>query len=131
MDFLFELLVQLVIEVIGQLLVEGLFELGLESLTHPFRTEQESSPIFAAIGHLLMGAGAGAISLVVLPHRVVPHSPLPGLSLVLSPLANGVVMHAIGRRWNDYPNDRPALFSFRAGVLFAFAMALVRFLRLR
>jgi hypothetical protein len=40
-------------------------------------------------------------------------------------------MQAIGRRWDDRPEDRPALFSFRAGVLFACAMALVRFLWLR
>ena len=130
-DFLFELLIQVVIEGIGQILVEGVFELGLDAVVDSLRRESESRPVLAAIGHLLLGALAGAISLLAVPHRLVPRSSLPGLSVVLSPLANGIVMHAIGRRWDDRPNDRPAPFTFRAGVLFGFAMALVRFVWLR
>ena len=131
MDFLFELLIQLVIDVIGQLLVEGLFELGLESLVGGEWPERGSSPFVSAVRHLLLGAFTGAISLFVLPHRLVPYSPVPGLSLILSPLGNGIVMHLIGRRWNDRPSDRPALFTFGAGFLFGFGMALVRFVWLR
>src|SRR5262249_25858047 len=67
----------------------------------------------------------------VLPHRLVPYSPVPGLSLILSPLGNGIVMHLIGRRWNDRPSDRPALFTFGAGFLFGFGVGLGRFVWLR
>jgi hypothetical protein len=130
-DFLFELLIQIVIEGIGQVLIEGLFELGLEATVDSLQRERESRPIVAAIGHLLLGALAGVISLLAVPHRLAPRSFLPGLSVVLSPLANGIIMHAIGRRWDDRPSDRPGPFTFRAGVLFAFAMALVRFVWLR
>jgi len=87
--------------------------------------------MLAAMGHLLLGALAGAASLAVIPHRLVPSSPLPGLSLVLSPLGNGIVMQAIGRWWDTRPDDRPALFTFTAGAIFAFAMALVRVLWFR
>ena len=91
----------------------------------------EASPIVAAIGHVLLGALAGAASMAVLPHRLVANPPMAGLSLILSPLGNGLVMQAIGRWWDTHPDDRPALFTFRAGAIFAFAMALVRFLWLR
>lgn len=130
-DFLFELLIQIVIEGVGQILIEGVFGLGLEAVVDSLQRESESRPILAAIGHMLLGALAGVISLLAVPHRLAPRSPVPGLSVVLSPLANGIIMHAIGRRWDDRPNDRPAPFTFRAGVLFAFAMALVRFVWLR
>ena len=36
-------------------------------------------------------------------------------------------MHWIGEFWSDRGRDRPALFAFGAGALFAFGMALVRF----
>jgi hypothetical protein len=46
------------------------------------------------------------------------------------PLGTGVAMHWIGEFWVQRQKDRPALFSFRAGALFAFGMALVRFIYL-
>jgi hypothetical protein len=56
---------------------------------------------------------------------------MPGLSLVLAPIGTGVVaMHGLGEFWLRRGMDRPALFSFRAGAIFAFGMALVRFVYL-
>ena len=61
-------------------------------------------------------------------HRsLVPPGPLPGLSLIVSPLVTGLVMQTIGDMVADRDGDRPVLFSFRAGAIFAFGMALVRF----
>ena len=36
-------------------------------------------------------------------------------------------MHSLGEFWRERGRDRPILFSFRAGALFAFGMALVPF----
>jgi hypothetical protein len=47
---------------------------------------------------------------------------------VLSPIGTGIAMHWIGEFWRE--RGRPALFSFRAGAIFAFGMALVRFVYL-
>jgi hypothetical protein len=108
-----------------------LFELvtafGWESLKDSVRRERESAPLLAASGHLLMGLAAGAISLLILPRRLTPHSPLPGLSLLLSPIGTGVIMHWLGEFWRERGRDRPVLFSFQAGAIFAFGLALVRF----
>jgi hypothetical protein len=64
---------------------------------------------------------------LIVRQRLTPYYPLPGLSLVLSPIATGIAMHWIGEFWSDRGRDRPALFTFGAGALFAFGMALVRF----
>ena len=100
---------------------------GWESLKDSVRPERESTLVLAAAGHLLMGLAAGVISLMIVPRRLAPHSPLPGLSLLLSPIGTGVAMHWLGEFWRERGRDRPVLFSFRAGAMFAFAMALVRF----
>ena len=118
---------QLVLEIIGQVLFEFVAALGWESLKDSARRERESTPVLSGIGHLLLGVSAGALSLLIIPRRLTPRSPLPGLSLVLSPIGTGIAMHWIGEFWRERSRDRPILFSFRAGAIFAFGMALVRF----
>lgn len=118
---------QLVLEVAGQVLFEFVAAYGWESLKDSVRLERESTPVLAATGHLLLGVCAGIISLLIVPRRLAPHSPLPGLSLALSPVGTGIAMHWIGKLWHERGQDRPVLFTFRAGAVFAFGMALVRF----
>lgn len=126
-EAVFEFLVQMVIEIVGQALFEIVISMGWDSLAHSVRSERQANPILAGIGHLLLGMTAGVVSLFILPSRVTPRSPLPGLSLILSPIGTGLVMDRIGEWWRERGNDRPVLFSFRAGATFAFGMALVRF----
>ena len=103
---------------------------GWESLKHSVRRDRESTPVLAGTGHFLLGVCAGILSLLVVGRRLAPHSPLPGLSLVLSPIGTGTAMRWMGEFWRERGRDRPALFSFRAGAIFAFGMALVRFVYL-
>ncbi len=121
-----EFLFQVVVEVIGQILFEVVFGVGSESLKHSSGREGRSHPVLAAIGHFLMGVIAGGVSLLLFNERLLSRSAFPGLSLLLSPLATGAAMHVIGARWEN-EEERPRLFSFRAGATFAFGMALVRF----
>ena len=123
-----ELLLQIVLEIVGQVLFEFIAAFGWESLKDSTRRERESTPVLSGTGHLLLGLFAGILSLFIVPRRLTPHSPLPGVSLVLSPIGTGIVMHWIGEFWRERGGrDRPILFSFRAGAIFAFGMALVRF----
>ena len=117
-----EFLLDLLVEVGGQVL----FELAAQSLTDAVGPQREARPVAAGFGHLLMGLVAGIISLGVVRHRLTPQSPVPGISLIMSPLVTGLVMDTLGRLWRDR-GDRPALFTFRGGAVFAFGMALVRF----
>jgi hypothetical protein len=118
------------VEVVAQILFEVATGLGWESLKDSVRRERRSTPLLAGIGHVLMGLCGGVVSLLVFGSRVIPRPPIPGLSLVLSPIATGIAMHWIGEFWRERGRDRPALFSFRGGALFAFGMALVRFIYL-
>ena len=97
---------------------------------HASRRKRESTAALAAPGHFLMGAGAGIVSLLIVGRRLTSHSPLPGLSLFLSPLGTGLAMRWIGEFWREREMDGPGLFSFQAGAIFAFGMALVRFVYL-
>lgn len=118
---------QLVLEVLADAVIELAGGLGIETLKHAVGRTRRSSPYLAAAGHFLLGLAAGAVSLLVVHRSLVPPGPLPGLSLIVSPLVTGLVMQTIGDMVAHRDGDRPVLFSFRAGAIFAFGMALVRF----
>jgi hypothetical protein len=129
-EFFFELLLQLVLEILGEILIEIVAGLGWESVKHSLRGHRKSTPFLAGFGHLLMGLIAGVVSLILFGHRLTPASGLPGLSLVAAPIGTGLAMHRLGEFWEQRGQDRPVLFTFRAGAIFAFGMALVRFVHL-
>jgi hypothetical protein len=118
------------LDIAGQIVFEIVSALGWESVKHEVRRERESTPVLAAMGHFLMGVAAGILSLLIVGWRLTSQSPLPGLSLVLSPVGTGLAMQWIGKFLHDHGMVRPSLFSFRAGAIFAFGMALVRFVYL-
>jgi hypothetical protein len=84
--------------------------------------------VFAGLGALLLGAVAGAITRVVWPGRIVAPGPLPSLSLLLSPVITGLAMDRYGEWRETRGGSRSFLATFWGGALFAFGMALVRFL---
>jgi hypothetical protein len=121
MEVLFELLGELIVQLFGELLVEA----GWHTLAEPFR--REPNPWVAAIGHLLLGALVGGLSLLVFPNHLTPAGAARWLNLALTPVVAGAVMVAVGR-WRArrgsavLPIDR-----FAWGYLFALALAAVRF----
>ena len=116
-------------------LVEVAFEVlanvAVEALGEAVSDADQSSRILAGIGHALMGTAAGALSLFFLPRQVAPQVGFPGMSLAIAPLCAGVLLDSMGRWWERRGNVRMALFTFRGGVVFALAMAIVRFVCLR
>lgn len=99
--------------------------LGLHSMREPFR--RPPNPWLAAIGYAILGAIAGGLSLLILPTLFVQSHSLQLMNVVLTPIAAGLAMMAIGawRRRRDQEVIR--LDKFAYGYLFALAMALVRF----
>ena len=79
---------------------------------------------------VLDGPCAGILSVLLFGRRLVPRPLIPGLSLVLSPIVTGIAMDWMGELLSERGKHRPALFSFWAGAVFAFGMALVRFVYL-
>jgi hypothetical protein len=119
-----------VLEVVGELLLqvfaEALFEFGLQCLGEVFRRPKTLHPVPAAIGYAMLGATAGAISLTVLPHRLIGTAWLRIVNLVVTPLIAGAVMAAIGAWRRKRDQELIRLDRFAYGYVFALAMAVVR-----
>jgi hypothetical protein len=124
----FELVSWFVLEVLGQIVFELLTTLGWESLKSATHREKDASPALAAIGQFLMGCTAGGVSLLLLRRPVFAWTMFRGVSLVVSLLATGLAMHSLGELWRERGRDRPPLFTFKGGAMFAAGMALVRFM---
>ena len=110
-------------QLLAQLVIEILWDLGSASYRKPVERSRPSA-IVAAFGYFLLGAAVGGLSLLVWAGRVFRPGPVPGLSLVLSPLCVGAAMHA----WGAYRRaGGTSLATFPCGAAFAFGTALVRF----
>ena len=124
------MLAELLIEIVFQIVLETVAELGFTSARAAFGRTNQGHPAWAAVGIALLGGAAGALTAWLVPHRVLPRPPVAGLSLVLGPLAVGGVMHLVGRV--EVRNDRAPsrLATFWGGALFAFSFSLARLLLL-
>ena len=118
-------------EALLQTVAEICFEVGLGSLKEPFQPRSRAHPVFASIGLLLLGGLAGGLASWIFQARLMPPAPLPGASIVLSPLLTGWAMAEFGR-WRER-RGREASFAatFAGGAFFAFGMASVRLLLVR
>ena len=119
--------VQIAIEVLGQALLEVVAEVGFSSLKAAL-DRPSRNPLLAALGYLILGALVGGATLALWPARLVPPGPVPGLSLVLGPLAVGGLMQSWGRYRLSRGHVTTNLATFLGGAAFAFGTALVRFL---
>ncbi len=128
MEILFELLAQLLLEVLIELFPELLLELVWRSLREVLQPRAEKEPVLAFLGYALLGAAAGALSLLPFPHAFVHGSKWHGMSLIVSPLLAGAGMSIVGwlRRRRGEPLIR--LDTFPYAFSFAFGVALIRFL---
>jgi hypothetical protein len=127
-----EFLVELILEVFGDIIVQVVFEVllefGFESLSNLLRPQRRANPFLAACGLMLFGGVLGLVFALLLPHRLVRTSHLPGLSLVLAPLGVGLLMHIFGTWRRKRGGHTTFLATFWGGAVFAFSMALVRWL---
>lgn len=114
-------------ELLLQVLFEVLAEFGLRSLGEPFRRSREASPWLAALGYTIYGAVAGGLSLLVFPVAFLLTPWMRVANLALTPLAAGLMMSLMGAWRRRRGDDLIRLDRFSYGVLFALAMALVRF----
>jgi hypothetical protein len=116
-----------ILEIVGEFLLQILFELAAEALSALINRQRESSAVVSAIGMALAGAAAGLLSAWLFPHRLIAtRVVLPGVSLFLAPIATGSAMHLLGKRLRHFGRYASNLATFRGGALFAFSMALIR-----
>lgn len=124
---IFWFLLQFVYEMLLQSIFEVLAEVGLRSLSEPFRSSEPVNPILAGIGYFLYGAIAGGLSLFIPKMLTVPEW-LRIVNLIVAPVACGFIMAKVGQ-FREHRGDRPIrIDTFMFGYLFALAMAVVRFI---
>lgn len=126
MEIIFEILLQFLGEMLLQLFFEFLVEQGLRSLADPF--EKPRNPMLSTIGIFLWGAIAGGISLLVLPTSLITNLGFRKLNLVITPLMAGAIMMLIGRARGKRGQNLVRIDRFGYAFVFAFAMAIVRFI---
>nr|WP_320049871.1 hypothetical protein [uncultured Desulfuromonas sp.] len=117
-------MLELIVELLGEFLLQVLIELGFHSCVEPFR--RPSSPWMAAIGYIIFGTILGGVSLVVVPNNFVDKTRRIA-NLVATPIAVGGVMAAIGSWRARRGLTILRIDHFAYGYLFAFSVALVRF----
>jgi hypothetical protein len=133
MEILFEILFQIFFEFILEIVAEVLMELGLHSIGQVFHGRRTRNPVFAFIGYALLGVIVGALSLLIFPRPLMRSASfrginLHGIGLLISPVLAGLVMSAIGSLRRKRGMSVIRLDSFGYGFIFAFGMALIRFL---
>ena len=69
-DLLAELLGPL-LEIVGEFLLQMLFELAAESLLGLIKGEKQTRPAVSAMGLIAVGGGAGLLSASIFPHRMI------------------------------------------------------------
>jgi hypothetical protein len=115
--------------VVVEALLEVLFGLAVEALSATIKRLKDAGPVALTLGLVFAGAGAGFVSSWLVPHRVIAiGAAVPGLSLVLAPLLTGCVMALLGKQMGRSGQSPSPVATFRGGVVFAFSMALVRWL---
>ena len=124
MELLVEILLELLINIIGEVVVES----GLRLLQSAVQSDRSVPPVVAAIGYSFLGLVAGGISLLVVPRYFIRSSQYHGLGLILIPILAGAVMAGIGALRSRFGTALIRLDMFTYAFVFAFFMTLVRFL---
>ena len=123
MEFLFEILFEVVLQLFGELLAE----LGCRAVGEVFEQRKFRNPWLAGLGSLLLGAVAGALSLFLFHHHFIKTTPLRTVNLLFAPLVAGWLMWSIGRWRIQREKSTIRLESFWHGFVFALGMGLVRY----
>jgi hypothetical protein len=122
---------EVLFEAIFEIAAEGLASLLTRAISRLFKTVSDASPVATTFALGMLGVLVGFLSIVAYPHPLVHPSRFHGVSVIASPLIAGFVMSQLGRLLRNRGRRVMPIESFGYGFVFAFAMALVRFLMLR
>jgi hypothetical protein len=109
-----------------ELFAESVFALAWEMVVDVLFPKRSVPPLSTALVALFLGVGAGLVSIAVLPERLWGVSHPTGASVILAPLAVGMVMERYGRWRSERGSMASPIASFEGGAAFAFGLASVR-----
>ncbi|MBI5803002.1 MAG: hypothetical protein HZA92_20055 [Verrucomicrobia bacterium] len=125
MEFIFELVFNIVGELFLQLVGELLVDYGLRSTVDGDTARRH--PLLSFFGNVLLGAIAGGLSLLVFNVHLLKAPWLRVAMLFVIPPLAGLAMSAFGKWQEKHGGERASLERFWHGLAFALAMGLVRF----
>ena len=111
-------------ELVLQIVLEVLVELGCHSVRESFR--REPNPVQALLGYLLLGLLAGGLSVLVAPQFLIAED-LRVPNLAFTPVLAGLAMMALGARRARRGEELVRIDRFLYGYCFALCIAIVRF----
>ena len=120
------LLAEFVLELIAEAILGKTWHVAKILPTHAIRPRADANPVAAKAVYVLVGAILGAVSLLVFPERILPTWGPSGMSLLVAPLAGGLLMHRWGRYRERLGATTTHLATFTGGAVFALAAAGVR-----
>lgn len=123
-----EIVIEILLELFGEIIIQVLFELGFGSIIEAFKSRKESNTIMSVIGVILLAIIFGFLFSWLLPSRMFPNIPITGLSIILAPLVVGFTMHEIGEWKKKNGKVATIIATFWGGALFALVISLIRFL---
>lgn len=123
LEFIIGFLIEIFIQVIGQVLVE----LGFRSVANVFVKRPAKNPLLAAIGYFVIGGITGLMSLYIFSESYISSQYGRIANLIFTPLIAGLAMSELGKWRRKRGQDLIRMDSFSYGFLFAFGMVLVRF----
>ena len=127
MEFFFEVVLELLFQFIAEIGVEFGSSAVSEGLRKSGR-EKNVNPVLAVMGLIILSALIGGITSFVFPKRILPQIGFSGVSLIISPLATGLVMHMFGK-WRRNSGYRTSyLATFIGGASFAFGISATRWI---
>lgn len=127
MEIIAEIILSFILEILLPLIGEFFIEVGARSLGEPFVRQANRNPILAGLGYCLLGLILGGISLLIFPNSFIRSERFHGINLIITPVICGLAMSALGWLRGRQGQSVLRLDSFLYGFLFAFMMALVRF----
>lgn len=118
---MFEILLEVLFELIGELLIGVGWELIRSERSEP--KGPPPHPVGAALVFLLAGSVLGALSGVFLPWRFSQNDGVSLLGVFLNALAFGTLMSTYGSRRARASKPRTSFSTFWGGAAFAFGLA--------
>jgi len=127
MEAVLEIVLQIFGEFLIQLFAEALVDLGFASVGEALKRPLAGRPFLAALGYVILGSLAGALSVWVVPHSLIASPALRLANVFLTPLLVGLCMVGIGSWRVRHGRDKSLLNRFSHGFIFAFSFAIVRY----
>jgi hypothetical protein len=123
---------EFLLEIFMELIAAAVLDLASRALSGLFTGLSDAfkgNRVLIGFTYALLGMSAGALSLRVLPQRLI-HHPIGfhGISLLISPLVVGFVLSYVGAVVERRGKKPTALETFGYGFAFAFGMTFIRFL---